>query len=67
MGQRQPFSVADETAWLSSLVDTFARTEDMHDEPCDPAAVNAAMARLQRPAAGRRSKSWRSEVIELSF
>jgi hypothetical protein len=68
MGQRQPFSAADDTMWLSKLVGTFERAEQLHDEPCDKEFLAAAMARLQKPAASsRRAKGARSEVLELSF
>lgn len=67
MGQREPISAADNNAWLSNLVDTFARAEQMHDEPCSPAVISAAMARLQRPALRRPKMSRRVEVLELSF
>jgi len=68
MGQRQPFSATDDNAWLSNLVDTFERTEQLHDESCSPAVVAEAMCRLQRPAAPRRLKSRRrTELLELSF
>ncbi len=67
MGQRQPFSAADDNAWLSNLVDTFVRTEEMHDEPCSQAALSAAMNRLQRPALRPSNTSRRAEVLELSF
>lgn len=67
MGQRQPFPAADNPGWLSSLVETFARTEEMHGEPCSPAVLSAAMARLQRPAAVRRQTARRAELLELSF
>jgi hypothetical protein len=68
MGQRQPFTAVDDTAWLSDLVDTMERAEKLHDEPCDPALMSAAMARLQRPAAARRPKSRAgTNAFELSF
>ena len=53
MGQSQPFSAIDDNAWLSNLVETFVRAEQLHDEPCDPAVSAATMARLQRPAVPR--------------
>jgi hypothetical protein len=67
MGQHQPFSAAEDTVWLASLVDTFARAEQIHGEPCNPAVLEAAMARLQRPAARRPNLSRRGEFLELSF
>lgn len=69
MGQGQPFTAADDTMWLSKLVGTFERAEQLHDEPCDQALLSAAMARLQRPAAPvRRPKGVRrAEMFELSF
>lgn len=67
MGQHQPFSAADDTAWLSNLVDTFARAEQINDEPCNPAVLEAAMARLQRPASRRLHSSRRGEFLQLSF
>jgi hypothetical protein len=69
MGQRQPFSAADDTMWLSRLVGTLERAEQLHDEPCDKALLSAAMARLQRPAAtvARPSGARRAELLELSF
>lgn len=69
MGQHQPFAAADDMVWLSKLVGTFERAEQLHDEPCDKALLVAAMARLQRPAAPmQRSKSTRrAELLELSF
>ena len=67
MGQGQPFAASDDFAWLSGLVDTFERTEQLHDEQCDPAIVSAAIARLQCPATLRRDGTRRAEVLELSF
>lgn len=68
MGQHQPFLAADDTAWLSGLVDTFARVDEMHDEPCSPAVVSAAMARLQRPSEMRRLNTPRRvKFLESSF
>lgn len=68
MGQSQPFTATDDTMWLSGLVGTFERAEQLHDEPCDPAILSAAMARLQSPAASvRRPNGRRTKVLELSF
>ncbi|WP_398482813.1 hypothetical protein [Tardiphaga sp.] len=69
MGQGQPFTAADDTMWLSKLVGTFERAEQLHDEPCDKALLSAAMARLQRPAAtvARLGGTRRVELLELSF
>jgi hypothetical protein len=68
MGQHQPFSAADDKAWLSNLVDTFARAEQIHDEPCNAAVRAAAMARLQRPATSRRGAPFhRSAMLEPTF
>jgi hypothetical protein len=68
MGQHQPFSAAGDKAWLSNLVDTFARAEQIHDEPCNAAVRAAAMARLQRPAALRRRAPFdRVALLELTF
>jgi hypothetical protein len=55
--------------WLSKLVGTFERAEQLHDEPCDKALLSAAMARLQRPAAtvARLGGTRRVELLELSF
>ncbi|QUS39691.1 hypothetical protein RPMA_13220 [Tardiphaga alba] len=67
MGQHQPFSAADDNAWLSSLVDTFEQTEELSGQQCDPAALAAVMARLQSPTPARRNLSRRAEVLQLSF
>lgn len=67
MGQLQPFSAPDDSAWLSGLVDALDRVEQMHDEPCDKALLVDAMARLRRPAAPRRDTTRRNKVLELSF
>lgn len=69
MGQSQPFTAADDTMWLSKLVGTFERAEQLHDEPCDQALVSAALARLQRPAmpVRRPNGGRRTELLELSF
>lgn len=67
MGQSQPFSVANDDAWLSDLVDTMERTEQLHDKPCNQVDVAAAMARLQRPANMRRAVVRRGKFSELAF
>lgn len=68
MGQHQPYSAADDNAWLSDLVDTFARAEQIHDEPCNAAIRAAAIARLQRPAIARPSVSVRRiALLEPTF
>lgn len=64
MGQQQPFSAADGTMWLSSLVETFERTEQLHREPCDRAVVSAAIERLKRPAGARRQVVRKAEMFE---
>lgn len=53
MGQRHQHSHAgsDASAWLNTLIDTFERTAELGDVPCDAKAVSSMMSRLQRPAA----------------
>lgn len=67
MGQRQPFSAADDNAWLSRLVDTMDRVERMHDEPCDEVLMSAALAHLQRPATAPGHGTRSGNLLELSF
>jgi len=67
MGQRQPFSAADDSAWLSHLVDTMDRVEQMHDEPCDEVLMSAMMARLKSPATTFGDMTRSGDLLELSF
>jgi hypothetical protein len=52
MGQRHQHSDAgtDDSAWLNTLINTFERTEEFGDVPCDARTVSVMMSRLQRPA-----------------
>jgi hypothetical protein len=51
MAQRQQYSGdTSDHGWLSSLVDTFERTELLGNIPCDATSISAARARLERPA-----------------
>jgi hypothetical protein len=52
MGHRHPHPDAgtDSSAWLSTLIDTFERTTQLENVPCDTKALAAAKAHLQRPA-----------------
>lgn len=50
MGQRQPFSGAESSDWLSTLVETYDRVEQLRSVPCDVADREAVMSRLNRPA-----------------
>jgi hypothetical protein len=60
MGHRHQHSDfrTDDSAWLNTLIDTFERTEDLSDVPCDAKTVSAAMARLnngtEKPSQRRR-------------
>lgn len=50
MGQRHQHSDAgtDGSAWLSTLIATFARTEQLKAVPCDAKTLSAAKAHLRR-------------------
>lgn len=55
MGQRHQHPDAgtqtagtDGSAWLSTLIDTFERTAQLENVPCDTKALSAAKAHLQR-------------------
>ena len=52
MGQRHQYPDAgtDGSAWLSTLIDTFERTAQLENVPCDTKALSAAKAHLQRIA-----------------
>jgi hypothetical protein len=55
MGQRHQHSDAgiDGFAWLNMLIETFERTEEFGDVPCDAKTMSLMMCRLQRPAVTR--------------
>jgi hypothetical protein len=49
MGQRHQNSHlgTEDAAWLTTLIDTFERTEELAAVPCDAKTVAATMSRLQ--------------------
>ncbi|MGM4885490.1 hypothetical protein AB7813_06350 [Tardiphaga sp. 20_F10_N6_6] len=57
----------DGSAWLSTLIDTFERTAQLENVPCDTKALSAAKARLQRPAILRPRPVLRRRQATLLF
>lgn len=59
MAQRQqhPGASNNENGWLLTLVDTFERTEQLGNVPCDEKLLSAARARLERPALPARPET----------
>jgi hypothetical protein len=54
MGQRhQNSDPTADCAWLNTLIDTFERTEELGNVPCDANTVSAAMSRLQGQPSSR--------------
>jgi hypothetical protein len=52
---------------LSTLIDTFERTAQLENVPCDTKALSAAKARLQRPAILRPRPVLRRRQATLLF
>ncbi|KAA0074609.1 hypothetical protein [Tardiphaga sp. P9-11] len=69
MGQRHQHCDAgtDGSAWLSTLVDTFQRTAQLENVPCDAKSLSAAMARLERPAILPSRRVARRRQVTLEF
>jgi hypothetical protein len=64
MGQSQPFSGAESSDWLSTLVETYDRVEQLRSVPCDMADRDALLTHLNRPAINAHGTAFGGSAME---